>query len=81
MIKVRFLGHLAAQFKEEMEFPEDKISVEELLNRLNLREGPKITRANTLILINGVEVSALKGDKTEVKSGDHVTLVPISHGG
>jgi len=39
MIKVRFLGHLAAQFKEEMEFPEDKISVEELLNRLNLREG------------------------------------------
>jgi len=81
MIKVRFLGHLATQFKEEMEFPEDKISVEELLNRLNLREGPKITRATTLILVNGVEVTALKGDKTEVKSGDIITLVPISHGG
>jgi molybdopterin converting factor small subunit len=32
-------------------------------------------------LVNGVEVSALKGDETEVKDGDLVTLIPISHGG
>ena len=80
MIKVRFLGHLAAQFKEEMDLQEEKMSVAELLNRLNLKEG-WITRANTLILVNGVEVSALKGEETEVKDGDFITLVPISHGG
>jgi len=81
MIKVRFIGHLAAQFKDEMEFQGDKISVADLLNRLNLKGEPKITRANTLILVNGVEVSALKGDETEVKDGDIITLIPISHGG
>jgi len=81
MIRIRFLGHLAARFNEEAELQEGKISVAELLDRLNLKEGPKITRANTLILVNGVEVSALKGDQTEVEDGDIITLVPISHGG
>jgi molybdopterin converting factor small subunit len=81
MIKLRFLGHLAAQFNDEMELQEEKLNVAELLNRLNLRGKAKITRANTLILVNGVEVSALKGDETEVKDGDLVTLIPISHGG
>jgi len=81
MIRVRFLGHLATHYKEEMEFQEGKMSVAELLNRLNLKEGPKITRANTLILVNGVEVSALKGDETEVEGDALITLIPISHGG
>jgi len=81
MIKLRFLGHLAAQFNDEMELQEEKVSIAELLNRLNRKSGAKITRANTLILVNGVEVSALKGDETEVKDGDLVTLIPITHGG
>jgi hypothetical protein len=37
MIKLRFLGHLAAQFNDEMELQEEKLNVAELLNRLNLR--------------------------------------------
>jgi molybdopterin converting factor small subunit len=80
MIRVRLIGHLATHLKEEVEFQEGKISVAELLNRLNLK-GAKITRANTLILLNGVEVSALKGEETEVNDGDSIILIPISHGG
>lgn len=81
MIRIRFLGHLAAHFKEEVKFQEGNMSVAELLYRLNLKEGSKITRANTLILVNGVEVSALKGDETEVKDGDLITIIPVTHGG
>ncbi len=38
-------------------------------------------RLNTLILINDKEVSALNGLNTEVKEGDKIVLVPVSHGG
>ncbi len=53
-----------------------------LLKELNLKiEHQQITRANTLILINGIEISALNGDKTKLKEGDNITLIPVSHGG
>jgi molybdopterin converting factor small subunit len=81
MIKIRFLGHLATHFNEEIKLS-GKVSVAELLNKLSHNEGGlQITRSNTLILVNGVEVSALDGEQTEVKDDDVVTLVPISHGG
>jgi len=38
-------------------------------------------RPNALILLNGKEINVLKGLETEIKEGDEVTLIPISHGG
>jgi len=38
-------------------------------------------RPNALILLNGKEISVLKGLETEIKDGDEVTLIPIAHGG
>jgi len=38
-------------------------------------------RPNALILVNGKEISVLKGLETEIKEGDEVTLIPVSHGG
>lgn len=38
-------------------------------------------RPNALILLNGKEINVLKGLETEVKEGDEVTLIPVSHGG
>ena len=38
-------------------------------------------RPNALILVNGKEISALQGLKTEVDKGDEIVLIPISHGG
>lgn len=38
-------------------------------------------RPNALILLNGREINVLNGLETEVKEGDEVTLVPVSHGG
>lgn len=38
-------------------------------------------RPNALILVNGKEISVLKGLETEIKEGDEVTLIPVAHGG
>lgn len=38
-------------------------------------------RPNALILLNGKEISVLKGLKTRIEDGDEVTLIPVSHGG
>ncbi|MFB3889044.1 MAG: MoaD/ThiS family protein [Candidatus Bathyarchaeia archaeon] len=39
------------------------------------------TKPNALILVNGREISVLKGLKTRVKDGDEVVFVPVVHGG
>jgi MoaD family protein len=36
---------------------------------------------NMLILINGKEISVLKGLETEIKEDDEVVVIPVSHGG
>ena len=38
-------------------------------------------RPNSLILVNGREVGVLEGLETEVKEGDEIVLIPVSHGG
>lgn len=38
-------------------------------------------RSNALILVNGKEIGVLKGLETEIKEGDEVTLIPVTHGG
>ena len=38
-------------------------------------------RPNALVFVNGKEISVLKGLETEVKDGDEIVLVPVSHGG
>jgi molybdopterin synthase sulfur carrier subunit len=38
-------------------------------------------RPNTLIVVNGREISVLKGLETVLKNGDEVVFIPVSHGG
>jgi MoaD family protein len=69
----------------------DSVSLSEVIKQV-IEEQPKIKRAlidpeledprpNTLILINGKEISILNGLDTTVKNGDEVVLVPVVHGG
>jgi len=37
--------------------------------------------SSALILVNGKEISVLNGLETEIKEGDDVTLIPVTHGG
>ena len=47
----------------------------------SLRQPLADPRSNTLVLVNGKEISVLKGLETPVKDGDEVVLVPVLHGG
>lgn len=38
-------------------------------------------RPNSLIVVNGKEVSAIDGLDTRIKGGDVITIIPITHGG
>ncbi|MGB9727242.1 MAG: MoaD/ThiS family protein [Nitrososphaeria archaeon] len=85
-MKVVFVGHLKMLFgkKEHLiieERVEDVRSLIEYLNRIKLDKSVSVDRRNTLILVNGVEVSALNGLDTKVNEGDVITLVPVTHGG
>jgi MoaD family protein len=39
------------------------------------------SRSNSLVLVNGVEISVLDGYETKVSDGDEVVFVPVVHGG
>jgi MoaD family protein len=39
------------------------------------------SRSNSLVLVNGVEISVLAGYDTKVSDGDEVVFVPVVHGG
>ena len=60
---------------EELELIE--LLVEELLVDSELEDA----RANSLILVEGKEISALQGLDTEVKDKEEIVLVPMVHGG
>jgi len=39
------------------------------------------SRPNALVLLNGREISVLKGLGTAISDGDEVTFIPVAHGG
>jgi molybdopterin converting factor small subunit len=51
------------------------------LNRVLIDLELEDSRPNTLVLVNGKEVSVLHGLDTVVKNGDEVVFVPVVHGG
>jgi MoaD family protein len=39
------------------------------------------SRSNSLVLVNGAEISVLDGYNTKLSDGDEVVFVPVVHGG
>jgi len=39
------------------------------------------SRSNSLILVNGKEISVLNGYETKLCDGDEIVFVPVVHGG
>ena len=39
------------------------------------------SRSNSLVLVNGREISVLNGLETELKDGDEIVFIPVVHGG
>ena len=92
-IIVKFIGSLRNYFGEnKTTFDiETDISIKELIN-LIINKKPIIKeilispqndefRLNSLVLVNGVEISVLNGLETKLSHGDKITLIPVIHGG
>jgi len=95
-IKIMLESNLKRIFnKEYIQLSFNEISilklVEELFNFKDENTGENILInfvkdideffSNILILVNGIEISALEGRNTIIKDGDIITLLPIIHGG
>ena len=92
-VNFRFVGNfrnLAGKGKFTLELSEG-ILLKEAIKQI-IEKFPKIERAlidpelddpkpNTLIIVNGREISVLNGLETLLKDGDEVVFVPVSHGG
>ena len=92
-LTVKFIGalrHLSGKSLFTLTF-QDGISVKALVDKISL-EMPELkrtfsdqelndSRSNSLILVNGREISVLDGYDTKLSDGDEVVFVPVVHGG
>jgi MoaD family protein len=93
VITVKFIGafrSISGESKLSITV-KDNVPLSEVIKQV-VEEKPKLKRAlidpeledprpNTLILVNGKEISVLKGLDTIVENGDEVVFVPVVHGG
>jgi molybdopterin synthase sulfur carrier subunit len=93
VVTIRFVGafrSVSGKSKLAIKF-ENVIPLRDAVKRI-LKEMPKLERAlidpdledprpNTLILVNGREISVLNGLETMLEDGDEVVFVPVIHGG
>ncbi|MBX5327864.1 MAG: MoaD/ThiS family protein [Candidatus Bathyarchaeota archaeon] len=92
-ITVRFIGafrgvsgksKITIKFEEETPLRETiKRIVEKIPELKKVLIDPELEdpRPNTLILVNGKEISVLNGLQTLLKDGDEVVFIPVIHGG
>lgn len=85
MINVKMLGSIGKTLgKDTFTFKEDSMVLNVLLSKIFNIDGKKMDYSEMLsdiiIAINGVAVST-KNNESVLKSGDEVTLIPVSHGG
>ena len=92
-MKARFVGSLRSLSGEEIVTLElqKRLSLKEVIKRIT-EEKPKLNvvfvlsqpeklRTAVLILVNGKEISVLKGLETTIMNGDELVFVPVLHGG
>jgi len=92
-LTVKFLGALRhdSDADELVLNIKNALSIKELINEI-VRETPSLKqslipqqledlRSNTLMLVNGREISVLNGLETKLKDGDEIVFVPVVHGG
>jgi molybdopterin synthase sulfur carrier subunit len=92
-LTIKFIGalrHLSGKTQFTINF-QDGISVKQLINAIT-HQLPALkhtfsdqelndSRSNSLILVNGREISVLKGLETKLCDGDEIVFVPVVHGG
>jgi sulfur-carrier protein len=92
-LTIKFIGalrHLSGKTEFTVSFQEG-ISIKELVSKIT-QELPELkhtfsdqelndSRSNSLVFVNGQEISVLDGYETKLKDGDEIVFVPVVHGG
>jgi MoaD family protein len=92
-LTIKFIGalrHLSGKTQFTINY-QDGISIKELVLKIS-QEFPELkntfsdrelndSRSNSLILVNGREISVLAGYETKLSEGDEIVFVPVVHGG
>jgi MoaD family protein len=92
-LTVKFIGalrHISGKTQFAITFQEG-ISIKELVGKI-CQELPELkrtfsdqvlndSRSNSLILVNGREISVINGYETKLSDGDEIVFVPVVHGG
>ena len=92
-LTIKFVGalrHLSGKTQFTVNFRDD-ISIKELVDKIS-QQLPELkrtfsdqelndSRSNSLILVNGREISVLNGYETKLSDGDEIVFVPVVHGG
>jgi molybdopterin synthase sulfur carrier subunit len=92
-LTIKFIGalrHLSGKTEFTVSIQEG-ISIKELVSKIT-QEFPELkhtfndqdlndSRSNSLVLINGREISVLNGYETKLKDDDEIVFVPVVHGG
>jgi MoaD family protein len=92
-LTIKFIGalrHLSGKTEFTVSSQEG-ISIKELVSKIT-QEFPELkhtfsdqelndSRSNSLVLVNGQEISVLNGYGTKLKDGDEIVFVPVVHGG
>lgn len=92
-LKIKFIGafrHIIGKTQITLEYQKGS-SVQQIIDTLN-EKMPQLkntlsdqalndSRSNSLILINGREISILSGYQTLLKDEDEIVFVPVVHGG
>jgi len=92
-LKIKFIGalrHLSGKTEFTVTFQEG-ISIKELVDRITQEllelkhtfsdQELNASRSNSLVLVNGREISVLNGYETKLSDGDEIVFVPVVHGG
>jgi MoaD family protein len=84
------LRHLSGKTQLTVNYQEGR-SIKQLIEKMS-KEMPNLkrtfsnqelndSRSNSLILVNGREISVLNGYETKQNDGDEIVFVPVVHGG
>jgi MoaD family protein len=92
-LTVKFIGalrHLSGKTQLTVNCQEG-MSIKQLIERIS-QDFPELkrtftdrtlndARSNSLVLVNGREISVLNGYETKLSDGDQIVFVPVVHGG
>jgi molybdopterin converting factor small subunit/tRNA threonylcarbamoyladenosine modification (KEOPS) complex Cgi121 subunit len=85
MITVKLLGGAKRIFSsDKLEIEKESMTVTDLLGYLQRSTPanlPSLDVSNILVVVNGIDSSALEGHNTCLKNGDVISIIPVVHGG